>query len=328
MNKRKPPGFQTLLPEEIIRCVESTGFECNGDLLALNSYENRVYRIGLHDDSYLVAKFYRPGRWSDEAIQEEHTFAAELAERELPVIAPLVIEGHSIQQSGDFRYALYPFKPGRWPELDHEETLRQLGRLTARMHLVGDQTQFQHRPELEPISFGYDSRDFLLDNEMIPEDLEEAYETLADDLLMRIDDRFIETDYAARIRIHADLHPGNVLQDGETLYIVDTDDARNGPAIQDLWMFLSGDQQEQSQQLIPLLEGYNTFRHFDHGELALIEPLRTLRLMHYAAWLARRWQDPAFKAAFPWFDSVSYWNEHILSLREQLALLNEPPISV
>ncbi|MFK8053749.1 MAG: serine/threonine protein kinase [Woeseiaceae bacterium] len=327
MTANKQPGFQNLLPDQIIDCIESVGLACNGDLLALNSYENRVYRAGIDGGEPVVAKFYRPQRWDEAAILEEHAFALELAALEIPVVAPLAFNKQTLLQEGEFRFSLYPFRPGRWPELDRDDTLRQLGRLTARMHLAGDQTRFTSRPEIDPISFGYDSRDYLLDEEMIPEELEDAYASLADDLLERIDHWFDLTDHAARIRIHADLHPGNILQDGETLHIVDTDDARNGPAVQDLWMFLSGDQEEQSLQLQPLLEGYRTFRHFDISELALIEPLRTLRLMHYAAWLARRWQDPAFKAAFPWFDSVRYWNEHILALREQLALLNEPPIT-
>ena len=326
MTNRQTPGFQTLLPEQILRCIESTGLRCNGDLLALNSYENRVYRVGLENDQRVVTKFYRPARWSDEAILEEHAFAAELDALEVPVVPPIASDGQTLHRIDEFRFSIYPFMPGRWPALDTTATLRQLGRLCARMHLAGEQRTFAHRHEIEPISFGYDSRDFLLDNEVIPPDLEDAYATLADDLLERIDYWFDAADHARRLRIHGDLHPGNVLQHGETLTIVDTDDAHTGPAIQDLWMFLSGDQDEQRQQLEPLLEGYRPFRPFADDELALIEPLRSLRLMHYAAWLARRWQDPAFQAAFPWFDSVRYWNEHILALREQLALLLETPI--
>ncbi|MEN7343250.1 MAG: serine/threonine protein kinase [Pseudomonadota bacterium] len=318
------PGFQTLLPDQIIDCVESTGLACDGDLLALNSYENRVYRVGTGGEQRIVVKFYRPSRWSDEAIREEHAFAYALEGLDVPIVTPLVFDGQSLIIRDAFRFAIYPFRPGRWPQLEDEQTLRQLGRLTARMHLAGEQETFRHRPEIEPISYGYDSRDYLLDNEVIPEDLEDAYATLADDLLESIDDCFDRTDFARRIRIHGDLHPGNILQDQETLYIVDTDDARTGPAIQDLWMFLSGEPHEQRLQMEVLLEGYRTFRTFDEQELALIEPLRTLRIMHYAAWLARRWEDPAFKAAFPWFDSVRYWSEHILTLREQLAAMREP----
>ena len=193
------------------------------------------------------------------------------------------------------------------------------------MHLAGAQRPFAERNSISLESHGYDARDYLLDNEIIPERLEEAYATLADDVLERLDEQFDDAAGFAQLRIHNDLHPGNVLEDGERLHVVDTDDVANGVAVQDLWMFLSGDEHEQSAQLSSLLEGYESFRNFDVSELRLIEPLRTLRLMHYAAWLARRWADPAFQQAFPWFDSVRYWNEHILSLREQLALLDDPP---
>ncbi len=326
MTKRPEPGFQTLLPDDILGAIESTGRRCSGELLALNSYENRVYRVGMRDDDPLVAKFYRPARWSDAAIEEEHHFAIELEALDLPVVAPLVSDGQSLNRYDEFRFALYPCKGGRWPTLDDDETLRQLGRLTARIHLLGERGRFSLRPGITLERFGYDSRDYLLDNEIIPDELYDAYASLADDVLERVEWRLDELGPIREIRIHGDLHPGNVLQDGEQLHIVDTDDVCNGPAIQDLWMFMSGDADEQSAQLGPLLEGYESFRDFDYAELAMIEPLRTLRLMHYSAWLARRWQDPAFKQAFPWFDSQRYWNDHILSLREQMALLDAPPI--
>lgn len=326
MNTRTEPGFQTLLPDDILTAIETSGRQCSGELLALNSYENRVYRVGMRDGAPLVAKFYRPGRWSDAAIEEEHEFAIALAELDVPIVPPLLSAGHSLQHHAEFRFALYPCKGGRWPTLDDDETLRQLGRLTARIHLLGERGRFTLRPGITLDRFGYDSRDYLLDNDIIPDELYDAYASLADDVLERVELRMDEIGDVRHIRIHGDLHPGNVLQDGEQLHIVDTDDVCNGPAVQDLWMFMSGDENEQSAQLAPLLEGYESFRDFDYAELALIEPLRTLRVMHYSAWLARRWQDPAFKQAFPWFDSQRYWNDHILSLREQMALLDAPPI--
>lgn len=325
MNANDNPGFSTLLPDDILNAVESVGYRCNGDFLALNSYENRVYRVTLDDTTRVVVKFYRPQRWSDAAIAEEHEYACALASLDLPVVPPRKHNGHTLHEFDTHRFAVFDCVGGHWPALDNNETLKQLGRLTGRMHLAGAQTQFAHRASVSIESHGYDARDYLLDHEIIPESLEEAYATLADDILERLDEQFDDAAGFAQLRIHNDLHPGNVLEDGDRLHIVDTDDVANGVAIQDLWMFLSGNEDEQSSQLAALLEGYESFRNFDISEIALVESLRTLRLMHYAAWLARRWADPAFQRAFPWFDSVRYWNEHILALREQLALLNEPP---
>ena len=321
-------GFQTLTPNEILAAIETTGLACNGDLLALNSYENRVYRLGLEDGQRIVAKFYRPGRWSDAAIIEEHDYTHELAALELPIVAPLVFGGESLQIANEFRFAIYPCKGGRWPSLEDPKTLRQLGRFVARMHLVGEQRAFVHRGSIDIYSHGYDSCDYLIDNDFIPDDIYEAYVSLSEDVLEASEAIFDRCANVRQIRLHGDLHPGNILQEGDALHIVDTDDVRNGPAIQDLWMFLSGEREEQTVQLSHIIKGYEEFRNFDYRELALIEPLRTLRVMHYAAWLARRWDDPAFKHAFVWFESVRYWNEHVLALREQLALLNEPPLAI
>lgn len=319
-------AYLELQPEDIVGAVEAMGFAADGSLLALNSYENRVYRIGLQNGGQIVAKFYRPGRWSDAAILEEHEFASELAQAEIPVLAPVVVKGQSLFRHADFRFALFEYRSGRAPELDDLALLKQLGRLVARIHLHGEIQPFMHRPAIDTETFGVTSRDYLLAEEFIPPDILQAYDSLSADLLDAIDDNFERAEWPRYIRLHGDFHPGNVLIAGEQLYIVDLDDARMGPAIQDLWMFLSGNAEEQTPQLDALLEGYTQFRRFDARELHLIEALRSLRIMHYAAWLARRWNDPAFRRAFPWFNSRRYWDEHVLALREQLALMQEAPL--
>jgi Ser/Thr protein kinase RdoA (MazF antagonist) len=290
----------------------------------LNSYENRVYQVGIEDAPPIFAKFYRPGRWSDEAIHEEHDFSLELAEAELPVVAPLEHANRTLHRHGLFRFAVYPCEGGRAPDLDNLDLLAQLGRLVARIHLIGALQPFADRPTIDINSYGFESRDYLLDHGFIPEDLEPAYTSVADLVLAGVETSFARAGRVETLRIHADFHPGNVLIRGDQIHIVDLDDTRTGPAAQDLWMFLSGDAEEQTPQLAALLEGYEDFRSFNHRELHLVEALRSLRIMHYAAWLARRWEDPAFKVAFPWFDSQRYWDEHVLSLREQVALMQEP----
>ena len=319
-------AYAELQPDDILTTMEELGFHCDGRFLALNSYENRVYQIGVEDQQPVVTKFYRPGRWSDAAILEEHSFSAELANADIPVVAPLMLNGKSLHRSGNFRLSVSPSKGGRAPELDDEDLLRQLGRLVARIHLLGETKSFEHRPILDIETYGYQSSHFLLEEGFIPVELVDTYESIVQHLFANIDACFERAGNVRDIRLHGDFHPGNVLVAGDRLHIVDLDDARSGPAAQDLWMFLSGDRHEQTPQLATLLEGYQEFRHFDARELNLIEALRTLRIMHYAAWLARRWEDPAFKIAFPWFDSPRYWDEHILSLREQAALMEEPPL--
>ncbi len=319
-------AYLDLQPDDILDTLESLGFACNGRLLALNSYENRVYQVGIEDARPVVAKFYRPGRWSDAAIQEEHEFAAELAAAEIPVVAPLAINGATLHHAGSFRVSVSPCHGGRAPELDNQDLLRQLGRFVARIHLQGERAEFQHRPQINIDNYGYDSRDYLLDQDFIPAELAEVYEGIAEHLLESIEDAFERAGHVRELRLHGDFHPGNVLVQEDRVHIVDLDDARSGPAVQDLWMFLSGDRDEQTPQLALLLEGYEEFRRFDARELHLVEALRSLRMMHYAAWLARRWDDPAFKLAFPWFNSQRYWDEHILALREQTALVQEPPL--
>ncbi len=319
-------AYNELRPDDILAALEDLGFHCDGRFLTLNSYENRVYQLGIEDGPPVVAKFYRPGRWSDAAILEEHAFSAELAAADIPVVAPLVCGGKTLQHSGHFRLSVSPCRGGRAPDLDDKTLQRQVGRLIARIHLQGETKPFAHRPRFDIESFGYQSVDFLLDNEFIPAELDETYCGICDHLFRNIEACFDRAGNVQELRLHGDFHPGNVLVAGEQVHIVDLDDARSGPAVQDLWMFLSGDRQEQTPQLATLLQGYLEFREFDARELHLIEALRTLRIMHYSAWLARRWEDPAFKVAFPWFDSPRYWDEHILALREQAALMEEPPL--
>jgi len=319
-------AFQDLQPDEILGAVESLGQHSDGRLLALNSYENRVYRIGMEDAPPLVAKFYRPGRWSDAAILEEHTFAIDLAADEIPVVPPLAMGDTTLHHRGPYRFAIYPCHGGHPPPLDDSSLLRQLGRLVARIHQRGSTADFAQRPALTIAEFGVASRDFLIDANFMPVDLHAAYESVCTDLFAAMERCYERAGDPPEIRLHGDFHPGNVLVLQDRVHIVDLDDARMGPRVQDLWMLLSGDREEQTPQLAELLDGYLEFADFNPRELHLIEALRTLRIMHYAAWLARRWADPAFQTAFPWFDSHRYWDDHVLSLREQLALMNEPPL--
>ena len=320
-------AFAELGPNQVLDAVESVGHRCDGVLLALNSYENRVYRVGIDAQPALVAKFYRPQRWNDEAIIEEHAFCDELTELELPVVAPLKDgDGNSLFRHGEFRFALYPNRPGRAPDLEDADSLEQLGRLIGRLHNVGALRPFAHRPTLSIDSFGQQSRDWLLDQGFIPPDVVPAYASASALLLEQIQAAFERAGHPASLRLHGDCHPGNVLWVGDGAWFVDLDDARMGPALQDLWMFITGDRNEMTARLADLLDGYTRFRDFDPRELQMLEALRSLRMMHYAAWLARRWQDPAFPLAFPWFNSERYWGEHVLALREQSALMDEPPL--
>jgi Ser/Thr protein kinase RdoA (MazF antagonist) len=319
-------AYRLLEPAQILAAVDSIGIETDGRLLALNSYENRVYRVGVEDAPPVVVKFYRPGRWTDAAILEEHDFASELADEEIPVVAPLAHGDHTLYQHGPFRFAVYPCHGGHAPELDQPELLRQLGRLVARIHLTGATATFRHRPVLDLDIWGMASRDYLLDEGFIPDHLVEAYAGICEHLFAGIEGCHERAGPVRQLRLHGDFHPGNVLVQGERLHIVDFDDTLTGPAIQDLWMFLSGPREEQAPQLAALLDGYSEFRFFDAAELHLVEALRTLRMLHYAAWLARRWEDPAFQQAFPWFGTARYWDEHVLALREQAALMEEEPL--
>ncbi len=322
---KQAASFYDLGPEQVLQAVESLGFACDGHQLALNSYENRVYQVGVEDGEAVVAKFYRPKRWSDAAILEEHAFTLELEALDIPVVVPLLIDGDSLFHFGAHRFSLYPLKAGRAPDLECKEHLEQLGRFIGRIHALGATADFEHRPQLNVHTFGDDSYEFLMENGFIPPELEKAYETLAEDLLDMVEQVF-DTIKPQYIRLHGDGHPGNILWKHNAPYILDFDDARMGPAVQDLWMFLSGDRSQMMATLDTLLTAYSQFHDFDGRELILIEPLRTLRMMHHAAWLARRWDDPAFKRAFPWFNTQQYWEDHILTLKEQAAAMQEEPL--
>ncbi|KAF1068436.1 MAG: Serine/threonine protein kinase RdoA [Pseudomonas citronellolis] len=317
--------FSALTPDLVLDAVESLGYLSDARVLALNSYENRVYQVGIEGEQPLIAKFYRPGRWSDAAIREEHAFSIELADCEVPLIAPLLRDGESLFEFAGFRFALFPRRGGRAPEPGNLDQLYRLGQLLGRLHAVGSTRPFAHREVLAVQNFGHESLATLLDGGFIPKSLLPAYESVARDLLKRLDALFATHRYTP-IRLHGDCHPGNLLCRDETFHMVDLDDCRMGPAVQDLWMMLAGERHERLGQLSELIDGYQEFHDFDARELPLIEGLRTLRLMHCSAWLARRWDDPAFPPSFPWFGSERYWGEQILILREQLAALDEEPL--
>ena len=331
--------FAALTPDVVLDALASVGLYGDGRLMALSPYENRVYQVTLEDGQRVVAKFYRPERWSQAQILEEHAFAAELAAAEVPAVGPLVLNGSTLHTHGGFAFSVSPWRGGRGPELDDFEVLEWIGRFLARIHTVGAAQPFAHRPALNVQTFGADSRDWLLAHEIIPLDMqstwqgacENALELIASSALSTGDGGQFGLNQARQIRLHGDCHPGNILwtptdQPGGGPHFVDLDDARMGPAVQDLWMLLSGDRSQRTQQLSALLEGYEQFRSFDRRELALIEPLRTLRLIHYSAWLARRWQDPVFPVNFPWFGSSDYWRGQVDMLHEQIEAMGEEPL--
>jgi Ser/Thr protein kinase RdoA (MazF antagonist) len=321
MNKQ--PFFE-LKPDVVMAAVESLGYLSDGRIMALNSYENRVYQVGIDEKTPLIAKFYRPERWSDEQILEEHQFMFELVDRDLSVVPPMKdANGDSLFRYNDFRFSLFERRGGRAPELDDPEHQFQLGRTIGRIHQVGQAHPFIHRPVLDIQSYGINSAD-LISREFIPASLKISYDSLISDLLREIDAAFKRAGNVKQIRVHGDCHAGNILWRDNTPHFVDFDDARMAPAIQDLWMFLTGDRNQQQLQVGGVIDGYNKFSDFDPRELHLIEALRTLRMMHYAAWIARRWDDPAFPHNFPWFNTERYWGEHLLQLREQLWALQEP----
>ena len=319
-----PHPYSALTPDVVVSAVEALGHRCDGRILALNSYENRVYQVGREEAVPVVVKFYRPERWSDAAILEEHEFALELARAEIPVVAPDICDGHSLFRHAGFRYAVYPRAGGRWPELDTRDDRQWMGRFLARIHAIGRTRTFRHRPRLDWQVLGQDTADYLLDAGWIPSHLEVAYESLADDVLGLVEQRFEEAAPLRTLRLHGDCHPGNVLWTEQGPHFVDLDDCMTGPAVQDLWMLLSGRPAEMRAQLDDIVTGYQEFADFDPHETSLIEPLRTLRIMHYAGWLARRWDDPAFPRAFPWFQEPKFWEQHVLNLREQVAAMEEP----
>ncbi len=318
--------FSNLSPDLILDAIDSVGIPTDGRLFALNSYENRVYQVGVEDTSPIVAKFYRPHRWDDAAILEEHAFVQSLADDEIPAVAPTPINAKTLFCYQDFRFAIFPKHGGRAPELDHKGVLAWIGRFIGRIHSVGALRDFQHRPALNIETFGEEPSAYLLNEGIMPKELELVYRGVVAQALDGVRRCYDRAGNVAGLRLHGDCHMGNLLWTDAGPHFVDFDDSRMGPAIQDLWMMLSGQPDEMQKQFNEILLGYEDFYEFNPRELHLIEALRTLRLIHYSAWLARRWDDPAFKVAFTWFNTQQYWQDRILELREQIALMNEPPL--
>ena len=323
--------YTRLTPDQVIAAVESTGRLSDARILALNSYENRVYQVGIEDEDPVIVKFYRPDRWSKQQIDEEHRFTRFLYDAEIPVVPPLVInaddEYPTIAMHDDFMLSIYPRQGGRAPELDNLDHLHQLGRFIGRIHAVGQGFRFEYRGKLS-VDQTSKNVDFLLEAGFIPQDLESAYLAVSGEIMEAVESRRPDVDPFRQISLHGDCHRGNVLWRDDCPHFVDFDDAISGPAIQDLWMMLSGDITQQQRQLLEIIEGYDMFCDFDQAELKLIEPLRAMRVLHFNAWLARRWDDPAFPLAFPWFNSPRYWSEYILELKEVLTGLQQRPITM
>jgi Ser/Thr protein kinase RdoA (MazF antagonist) len=318
--------FEALDPGTVLAAAEDIGLNPSGRLFALNSYENRVYQLGDDSGVLWVLKFYRPARWSDAAIAEEHAFTLELAAADLPVAAPIVRNENTLFRWEGLRFAAFPSLAGRAPELDDLATLAQMGRALARIHAVGTRRRFQHRPQLSVERLGTEAREAVLESGFVPEALETQYARVSEQVIGRVRQQFANFGPLPSGRIHGDCHAGNILWRETGPVFVDLDDCMGGPRIQDLWMFLSGDAANQQSIWAALMEGYEMFGEFDYAELTLVEALRSLRILHHAAWIARRWRDPAFPRAFPWFGEGRFWERHIADLFEQLATMDDPPI--
>ncbi len=310
MNTSAAP-YADLSPDVVLDAIDAAGYVSDGRLLALASYENRVYQVGIEDGQPLVAKFYRPGRWSDAAIAEEHAFALELAAAELPMVAPLIIDGRTLLEHDGYRYALYPRRGGRAPELESADHLAWMGRLLARMHGIGARARFRERGSIDTNTYIREAARAVLASGLLPERLNEIYRARTNAIAVAIDDLFAAREPITRIRLHGDCHAGNVLWTDTGPHFVDLDDARTGPAVQDLWMLAP-----TPRALDALLEGYAEFRDFDHREMHLIEPLRIMRQVHWAGWVAARWEDPAFPRAFPYVGEARWWEQHLNDLAE------------
>lgn len=330
MSEPLPAPFAGLTPDTVLDAIDAAGLFPSGQVLALNSYENRVFQVGLDEPlaggRFVIAKFYRPERWSNSQILEEHAFLAELAAAEVPAVAPLEIGGASLLEHAGYRYALFPRRGGRAPELEDRHTLEWLGRYLGRIHAVGARRPYLARPELSLETYGRAPRAFLLEGPWLPPGLDEVYAGVSQLVLDGVERAFERAGDVAKLRLHGDVHEGNVLWTPDGPHFVDFDDSRMGPAVQDLWLLLGHGRAEQQRRLADLLAGYEDFAEFDRRELHLVEALRSLRLIHYSAWIASRWHDPAFPAAFPWFDSPRYWEARILELREQVAAMDEAPL--
>ena len=320
--------YSALTPDTVLDALGSIGLDGDGRLLALNSYENRVYQAGMEDRQPLIAKFYRPARWSDMEILEEHAFVATLAEREIPAVPALEINGRTLHQFDGFRFSVFNRHGGRAPELDDRDTMEWIGRFIGRIHAIGAMEPYRHRPTLDIENFGQEPSTYLLQHGFIPDELVEVYRSVVAQGLDAVRRCYDRAGDVKKLRLHGDCHAGNVLWTDNGPHFVDFDDSRMGPAVQDLWMMLSGERTDMAKQFSDLMAGYGDFYDFDVHELHLVEALRTLRLIHYSAWIARRWDDPAFAIAFPWFNTQRYWQDRILELREQIALMDEPPLPV
>lgn len=314
--------YANLEPSLILDAIEHIGFSCNGSLFALNSYENRVYQVGIENEEPLIAKFYRPMRWTNEAIIEEHQFALELKERDIPVVAPLIVDGKTLHEYKDYRFALFPRQGGRTMELDNLEHLEWVGRFIARIHAVGSYKPFYHRLKLNTKTYGHPYQ-YLIDHNFIPSELKQNFCFIVETLLSKIEQTFNTVGEVRIIRLHGDCHAGNILWNNQGPQIVDLDDCLMGPAVQDLWMLVSaGTKQEVRMQWNCILKGYEDFNDFNYSEIRLVEALRALRMMQYSTWLAKRWDDPAFPISFPWFNTPRYWQEQLQLLNDQIVLLD------
>jgi Ser/Thr protein kinase RdoA (MazF antagonist) len=322
------PNYDHLSPDVVISAVESLGLISDARIFPLNSYENRVYQVGIEEADPVIVKFYRPLRWSDAAILEEHQYSQDLADLEIPAVAPMQHNGTTLHYFQGYRFAAFRRQGGQAPEQDDFDQLLWLGRLLGRIHNVGGTTLFQSRPALTIERLITEPSEFLLTHPFMPEHLKPAYRTLVESFTSRFHDIFNDINPQI-IRCHGDCHIGNILWHRETgPWFVDFDDCQNAPAVQDLWMLLAGSRHEQVAQFSELLEGYEEFNDFNRRELQLIEPLRTMRMIHYAGWLAKRWDDPAFTSNFTWFNTESYWQNHLGTLQEQHMLLDEEPFSL
>src|ERR1700733_15751713 len=317
--------FAALTPDAVLDAAEALGLGPDGALFALNSYENRVYRVGRIDAEPVVLKFYRAGRWSDQQILEEHAFGAELAAAEIPVAAPLLLDGSTLHRHLEFRLAAFPLCAGTAPELDQPGARELLGRTLARIHAVGARRRFQYRPTLERALLGARARASMLRSALMPDHMRQQYATVSATLVSGIEAAFAEHGAPTLIRLHGDCHLGNILWQQRGPLLVDLDDCINGPRIQDLWMFLSGNADEQRHQWSEIMEGYAQFGTLEHRELQLIEPLRAARMLNHAAWIAERWQDPAFPRAFPWAGQARFWEGYVGDLLQQCDVLDDPP---
>jgi Ser/Thr protein kinase RdoA (MazF antagonist) len=335
-DQAQAPPYAALTPDVVLNSVDAVGLRTTGTLLALNSYENRVFQLGVEGEGertgYVVAKFYRPARWSDAQILEEHAFVADLAAREVPAVPALVLGGSTLHHAEGYRFSVFPRQGGRVPNLDDDDVLEWIGRFIGRIHAAGGVQPYRARPRLDVETFGVEPRAFLLAGDWLPPELRTVYSGVSQQALDGVRRAFDRAGEVRQLRLHGDVHEGNVLwtdgASGTGPHFVDFDDSRMGPAVQDLWMLLGRERDEQLQRLAALVAGYEDFAEFNRRDLHLVEALRTLRLIHYSAWIAGRWTDPAFPAAFPWFGTQRYWEERILELREQVAAMDEAPLTV